>query len=75
VVPPTPFRVPSSSWPIPVAKTWKLAFTTLHSNFTETQQEVQQLNANIATINQKMHSSIATSIIELKEEIKHDITT
>jgi hypothetical protein len=50
-------------------------FTTLHSNFTETQQEVQQLSANIATINQKMHSSIAASIAELKDELKQDITT
>jgi hypothetical protein len=50
-------------------------FTTFHSNFIETQQEVQQISANIATINQKMHSSIVTSIVELKEELKQDITT
>jgi wobble nucleotide-excising tRNase len=49
-------------------------FTTLHSNFTETQQEVQQLSANTATINQMMHSSIATSIMELKQDLKQDIT-
>jgi hypothetical protein len=46
-------------------------FNTLHSNFTETQQEVRQLSANIATINKNMHSSITTSI----EELKQDITT
>jgi hypothetical protein len=46
-------------------------FNTLHSNFTEIQQEVRQLSANIATINKNMHSSIATSI----EELKQDITT
>jgi hypothetical protein len=50
-------------------------FTTLHSNFKETQQEVRQLSANIATINQKMHSSILTSIVELEQELKQDITT
>jgi hypothetical protein len=50
-------------------------FTTLHSNFTETQQEVRQLSANISTINQNMHSSIVTSIVELKQELKQDITT
>jgi hypothetical protein len=43
-------------------------FTTLHSNFIETQQEVRQLSANIATINQKMHYSIAASITELKQD-------
>jgi hypothetical protein len=46
-------------------------FNTLQSNFTETQQEVGQLNANIATINKNMHSSIVASI----EELKQDITT
>jgi hypothetical protein len=50
-------------------------FNTLQSNFTETQQEVRQLSANIATINKNMHSSIAASIEELKEDLKQDITT
>ena len=50
-------------------------FNTLQSNFTETQQEVRQLSANIATINQNMHSSITTSIVELKEDLKQDMTT
>jgi hypothetical protein len=50
-------------------------FNTLQSNFTETQQEVRQLSANIATINKNMHSSIAASIEELKEHLKQDITT
>jgi hypothetical protein len=44
-------------------------FNTLHSNFTETQQEVRQFSANIATINKNMHSSINASIDELKEDI------
>jgi wobble nucleotide-excising tRNase len=44
-------------------------FTTLHSNFTEMKQEVRQLSANIATINQNMYSSIAASIAELKQDI------
>jgi wobble nucleotide-excising tRNase len=44
-------------------------FNTLHSNFTETQQEVRQLNANISTINKNMHSSTVASIKELKQDI------
>jgi tRNA1(Val) A37 N6-methylase TrmN6 len=50
-------------------------FTALHSNLTDTQQEVIKLSANISTINQKMHSSIVSSISELKDDIKKDITT
>jgi wobble nucleotide-excising tRNase len=50
-------------------------FNTLHSNFTETQQEVRQLSANISTINKNMHSSISTSIEELKQDLKQDIIT
>jgi hypothetical protein len=50
-------------------------FNTLQSNFTETKQEVRRLNANIATINKNMHSSIAASIEELKEDLKKEITT
>ena len=50
-------------------------FNKLQSNFTETQQEVRQLSANSATINKTMHSSIAASIMELKEDLKQDMTT
>jgi hypothetical protein len=50
-------------------------FNTLQSNFTETQQEVRQLSANISTINKNMHSSIVASIMELKEDLKQDMTT
>jgi hypothetical protein len=54
-------------------------FNTLHSNFIETPQKLRQINANILSINQKMHSSIAasvtTSIEELKQDLKQDITT
>jgi hypothetical protein len=54
-------------------------FNTLHSNFTDTQQEVRQLSANILSINQKMHSSIVASVTasieEVKQELKQDITT
>jgi wobble nucleotide-excising tRNase len=42
-------------------------FNTLQSNFTETQQEVKQLNANVAAINTTIHSSIVASIEELKQ--------
>jgi hypothetical protein len=42
-------------------------FNTLQSSLTETQQEVKQLNANVATINTTMQS--------LMEEIKQDLTT
>jgi hypothetical protein len=54
-------------------------FNTWHSNFIETQQEVRQINANILSINKNMHSSIAalvaTSIEELRHELKQEITT
>jgi hypothetical protein len=50
-------------------------FNTLQSNFTETQQELRQLSANMATINKNMHSCITASIEELKEDFKQDITT
>ena len=42
-------------------------FNNLQSNFTETQQEVKQLSANIATINTNMQSSIIALIKELKQ--------
>jgi hypothetical protein len=42
-------------------------FNTLQSNFTETQQEVKQLGANVVTLNTFMQSSM--------EEIKQDLTT
>jgi hypothetical protein len=50
-------------------------FNNLQYNFTETQSEVIQLSANISTINKNMHSSIAASIEELKEDLNQDITT
>jgi wobble nucleotide-excising tRNase len=40
---------------------------TLKSNFTEIQQEVKQLSANVFTINTTMQSSITASIKELKQ--------
>jgi hypothetical protein len=46
-------------------------FNTLQSNFTETQQEVKQLSANVAAINTTVQSSIVASI----EEHKQDMTT
>jgi hypothetical protein len=42
-------------------------FNTLQSSLTETQQEVKQLNTNVAAINTTMQSSM--------EEIKKDLTT
>jgi hypothetical protein len=42
-------------------------FNTLQSSLTETQQEVKQLSANVASINTTMQSSM--------EEIKQDLTT
>jgi hypothetical protein len=44
-------------------------FNALHSNFTETQQEVRQLSANISTINKNMHSSINAKIEDLKQDL------
>jgi hypothetical protein len=48
-------------------------FNTLHSNFTENQQEVIHISTNIATINKNMHSSIITSIKELKQDITTEL--
>jgi hypothetical protein len=42
-------------------------FKTLQSSLIETQQEVKQLSANVATINTTMQSSMG--------EIKQDLTT
>jgi hypothetical protein len=42
-------------------------FNTFQSGLIETQQEVKQLSANVATINTTMQSSM--------EEIKQDLTT
>jgi hypothetical protein len=42
-------------------------FNTLQSNFIETQQEVKQLSANVATLNTSMQSSM--------EKIKQNLTT
>jgi hypothetical protein len=50
-------------------------FNTLQSNFTDAQQEVRQLSADIATINKNMNSSIVASIEELKEDLEKYITT
>jgi hypothetical protein len=36
---------------------------------------VQQLSANITTINQNIHSSIVSSITKIKKYLKQDITT
>jgi hypothetical protein len=41
-------------------------FNILQSNFTETQQEVKQLSANVVSINTTIQSSIVASIEELK---------
>jgi hypothetical protein len=49
-------------------------FNTLQSNFTETQQEMRQLSANIATINKNMYSYIPSLIEELKQDLKQEIT-
>jgi hypothetical protein len=44
-------------------------FNTLQSNFLDTQQEVKQFSANVATINTTMQSSITASIEELKQDM------
>jgi hypothetical protein len=42
---------------------------TLQSNFTETQQEVKKISANVVAINTTMSSSIVASIKELKQDM------
>jgi archaellum component FlaC len=48
-------------------------FNTLQSNLTDTQQEVKQLSANIATINKNMQSSINASIEEIKQDMNNHL--
>jgi hypothetical protein len=50
---PPPFQFPHPHGTIPVTKIWKI-FNTLQSSLIETQQEVKQLGANVATINTTM---------------------
>jgi hypothetical protein len=44
-------------------------FDSLHSNFIETQQEVRQPSANVATINKNMHSFIDAKMEDLKQDL------
>jgi hypothetical protein len=44
-------------------------FNSLHSNFKETQQEVRQLSANVATFNKNMHSPIDAKMEDLKQDL------
>jgi wobble nucleotide-excising tRNase len=48
-------------------------FNTLQSNFAETQQEVKQLSANVASINTTMQSSTIASIKELKQDMTNHL--
>jgi hypothetical protein len=58
-------------------------FNTLQSGFLETQQEVQQLNATIAsrdasintTINASVNASVNAAVQSAMAEIKHELTT
>jgi hypothetical protein len=58
-------------------------FNTLQSGFLETQQEVQQLNATIAshdasnntTINASVNASVNAAIQSAMVEVKHELTT
>jgi uncharacterized protein YlxW (UPF0749 family) len=50
-------------------------FNTLQSGFLETQKEVKQLNATIASINTSINTTINTTMQSSMEEVKQELTT
>jgi hypothetical protein len=49
-------------------------FNTLQSGLIETQQEVKQLSANVATINTTMHPSIGKMKQDLTTQMEHNFS-
>jgi hypothetical protein len=50
-------------------------FNTLQSSFLETQKEVKQLSATIASIDTSINTTINTSMQSAMEEVKQELTT
>jgi hypothetical protein len=50
-------------------------FNTLQSSFLETQQEVQQLSATIASCDTSINTTINASVQSAMVEVKHELTT
>jgi hypothetical protein len=50
-------------------------FNTLHFGFLETQKEVKQLNATVASIDSSIHATINTTMQSSMEEFKKELTT
>jgi hypothetical protein len=50
-------------------------FNTLQSGLLETQQEVQQLSATIASRDASMNSSVNVVVQSAMVEVKHELTT
>jgi hypothetical protein len=50
-------------------------FNTLHSGFLETQQEVQQLSATIASRDASINASVNVIMQSAMAEVKHKLTT
>jgi hypothetical protein len=74
LTPPAPFQ-----FPIIMAHTrsqdLEARFNTLQSGFLETQKEVKQLNANIASIDSSINATINTTMQSSMEELKQELTT
>jgi hypothetical protein len=71
--PPAPFPVHPSSWTIPVAQEQESHLNTLESSFLKTQQEVQQLNATIASHDASINASVNVAVQSTMVEVKHEI--
>jgi hypothetical protein len=50
-------------------------FNTLQSGFLETQKEVKQLSANVASIDSSINTTINTIMQSSMEEVKQELTT
>jgi hypothetical protein len=50
-------------------------FNTLQSGFLETQKEVKQLNAIVASIDISINTTINTTMLSSMEEVKQELTT
>jgi hypothetical protein len=53
----------------------KSCFNTLQSSFPETQKEVKQLSATVASIDTSINTTISTTMQSSMEEVKQEMTT
>jgi hypothetical protein len=50
-------------------------FNTMQSSFLETQKEVKQLSATVASIDSSINATINTTMQSSMEEVKQELTT